>query len=379
MWCATLIVAAVLAAAGEGQAVLKFEKQRIGDVTYEACSAFDVNNDGVIDIFSGEYWFEGPDFTKAHKVCDIRREDDYYDDFSNYPVDVNGDGYLDIVTGGWWGMSVAWRENPKGQSTEWTTHLIKETGNVERACFYDIDSDGDIEILPNTKGVWIFKLVRDANGKGTGQFRETQIMEEGAGHGIGFGDINGDKRPDIILSHGWLEAPEDPYAGKWELHKDFAFGLASCPILVYDVNNDGVNDIIVGQGHDYGLHWWEQKIDENGARSWERHDIETDRSQFHEMQLADIDNDGQVELVTGKRFRAHAWNDPGSKDPLGLYYYKIDGGRFVRHTLDYGPWDQGHSGSGIYLWIEDVDKNGWKDIVAPGKEGMYLFRNMGRL
>ena len=72
----------------------------------------------------------------------------------------------------------------------------------------------------------------------------------------------------------------------------------------------------------------------------------------------------------------HARGDPGANDPVGLYYYDLNGGDFQRHTLDYGPADQA-SGTGIYLWITDIDGNGWKDIVAPGKEGMYLFKNMG--
>ncbi len=44
------------------------------------------------------------------------------------------------------------------------------------------------------------------------------------------------------------------------------------------------------------------------------------------MMLVDIDNDGKVELVTGKRFRARLEHDPGSLDPIGVYYFKIDGG-----------------------------------------------------
>jgi hypothetical protein len=27
------------------------------------------------------------------------------------------------------------------------------------------------------------------------------------------------------------------------------------------------------------------------------------------------------------------------------------------------------------IWVEDVNQDGWKDILAPGKEGLYLFQN----
>jgi hypothetical protein len=29
------------------------------------------------------------------------------------------------------------------------------------------------------------------------------------------------------------------------------------------------------------------------------------------------------------------------------------------------------------MWVEDVDGNGWLDVVAPGKEGLYVFFNRG--
>ena len=255
----TIVLAMLLPAAMENTAMLKFEKIKIGNVTYEAAAAFDVNDDGIIDIVCGEYWFEGPDFKKQHKICDVRPVDDYYDDFADFPMDVNGDGHLDIVTGAWFDKTLRWRENPKGRPVEWTVHDIAETGNIERPCFHDIDRDGHIEVIPNCPAmpVTIFKLRRDAEGRGTGAFEQHVISEGGQGHGIGFGDINGDGRDDIVLNGGWLEAPPEPLSGKWTMHAEFDLGgPASCPILVHDVNGDGLNDIIVGMGHAYGLAWW---------------------------------------------------------------------------------------------------------------------------
>jgi hypothetical protein len=372
---ATLALGCVLSA--QAEAPLKFEKQKIGNVIYEACSAFDVDKDGHLDIFTGEYWFPGPKFDEARKVTSIKREGDYYDDFSNYPIDVNGDGWLDIVTGGWWNQTMCWRENPGKDGGEWKTHIVAQVGNIERNCFYDIDNDGTPEVFSTTKPVHFFKLNKE-NGKGNGTWTQYTIEDGPGGHGFGYGDINGDGRGDLLFAGGWLETPEDPFnttAYTW--HPEFTFGAASVPIIAHDVNKDGMNDIIVGQGHDYGLAWYAQSKDAAGARTWTKHDIETDKSQFHEMQLADIDGDNEPELITGKRYRAHNENDPGAADPLGLYYYELNGGAFERVTIDYGAPEK-TSGTGIYLWIEDVDGNGWKDIIAPGKQGMYLFKGQGR-
>jgi len=358
--------------------MLKFEKQRIGDVTYEAVSAFDVNGDGVLDVVSGEYWFEGPDFSKKHKICDVQKVEDYYDDFCDYPLDVNGDGYADIITGGWWGETLRWRENPKGKPDPWKVHDIEKCGNIETIRCWDVDGDGEVEVVANTPGkpTAFYKLVRDNEGKGTGEFKKIVVRNEPSGHGLGFGDINGDGRGDIVLAGGWIEAPENPLDGEWVFHAEFDLGSASVPILVHDVNGDGLADLIVGQAHNYGLAWWEQGKDPSGKRTWTKHDIDPERSQYHDMTLVDIDNDGELELVTGKRYRAHQGHDPGSADPLGLYYFKIKGGQFERFTIDYGPPTEA-SGAGIYLWVEDLTGNGWKDVLAPGKEGLYLFKNMG--
>ncbi|MDX1365090.1 MAG: hypothetical protein R3243_12815 [Arenibacter latericius] len=42
-------------------------------------------------------------------------------------------------------------------------------------------------------------------------------------------------------------------------------------------------------------------------------------SQLHALEVADIDNDGILEIITGKCFYAHNGRDPGGEDPAVLY------------------------------------------------------------
>ena len=152
---------------------IQWEKIKVDDVPYESAGVFDVNNDGYLDIVCGEFWYEGPGWGR-HKLCDVMKEGEYYDDFSTIPMDINGDGYLDFVTGGWFGQTLYWRENPRGKPVEWKTHVIDKGGRIETTRAWDVDGDGELEIVPNTPGnpLVFYKLVKDKNGRGTGQFKK---------------------------------------------------------------------------------------------------------------------------------------------------------------------------------------------------------------
>lgn len=143
-------------------------------------------------------------------------------------------------------------------------------------------------------------------------------------------------------------------------------------MLVTDVNADGLADLIVGQGHDYGLNWFEQKLDRKKVRSWVKHEIDPYNSQFHVLEWADLDNDGEYELITGKRYRAHDDNDPGAHDPVGIYYYKWTGESFSKQVISHGAPGIG-KGTGLYFQVVDLNKDGLKDIVAAGKDGLCVF------
>ncbi len=357
---------------------LKFKKVLIADERYESAGVFDVNNDGIPDIVSGAWWYEGPDFKNRYPIGEVMAVGEYYDDFSTVPIDVNGDGRIDFVTGGWWGNTLRWRENPGKPNVEWPEHVIAECGNIETTFAWDVDNDGVKEIVPNTPGgpLVVYKLDTGPDELGKGTFTPYTIFDQPQGHGLGWGDISGSGRGDFVLANGWLEAPEDIYRGQWKFHPDFDLGSASVPVLVTDVNGNGLNDLIVGQSHDYGLAWWEQKRDGQGRIRWVKHPIDPYNSQYHHMRWFDIDGDGCCELITGKRYRAHCGTDPGAEDYVGIFYFKWNGESFSKQVIDYGPIRQG-TGCGIYFDVADLRDTGRLDLVAPGKDGLYVFFNEG--
>lgn len=360
---------------------VKWTRRLIAAEAFESAGVFDVNGDGILDIVSGAFWYQGPEFKTRYVIGNVSRIGDYYDDFSTIALDINGDGRLDIVTGGWWGNTLRWRENT-GKPGDWPTHIIAETGNVETTRAWDVDGDGQREIVPNTPGgpLIVYKLNRDSAGKGTGTFTAHRLRNAPQGHGLGFGDVNGDGRGDFILNNGWLEAPGDgdSLSGAWTFHEEFDLGRdASIPVLVVDVNGDGLNDLIVGRSHSYGLDWWEQGRDAHGNRTWKRHPIDPFHSEYHDLMWLDIDGDGENELITGTRYQAHPNDgDPGGFDDMGIYYFKWTGEGFSKQVVTYGPPGVG-AGCGIHFAVADLRGTGRLDIVAPGKDGLYVFYNEG--
>jgi len=354
----------------------RFRKHFVSYEPYESAGFIDVTGNGVLDIVSGAWWYEGPDFVNKYPIGELKQYGEYYDDFSTIPMDVNGNGRLDYITGGFWGNTLRWRENPGEPGQPWPEHVIAEVGNVETTKGWDMDGDGVDEIVPNTPGspLRIFKLKTGSDGKGTGEFDQVVVSEAPQGHGLGAGDVTGNGRMDLITPTGWFECPAEPLSDPWEFHDELQLmKSASIPILVVDVNGDGLNDLIVGGSHEYGLDWWEQRL-EGGKREWIRHPIDPYNSQYHDLKWIDVDGDGECELVTGARWRAHCGRDPGSADDYGIYYFKWTGEAFSKQVICHGAAGQ-TKGLGIYFDMADLTGNGLPDLLAPGKDGVCVFFN----
>jgi hypothetical protein len=376
-----IIILALGATAVPGQARRKMEitfKKTVIDREFrsEGVAVADVNRDGKLDIIAGDLWYEAPTW-KPHEIAPVKKYDGatgYSDSFIVFAADVNGDGWPDEILIGMPGDKAVWRENPKGAPGPWKEHTIWRSACNETPIFADL--------LRNRKPVLVFPYDEtymawyEPGADPTKEFHAYTVSEakqpgtQRFSHGLGVGDIDGDGKMEILTTQGYYHMGDDPRKGPWTF-VPCDLGPDAANLVVYDVNADGLPDVISSSAHAKGIWWHEQKKGPNGP-VFEKHLIDDSFSQSHALVLADINGDGVMDIVTGKRFWAHGPSgDVEPSAPAVIYWYELrrKGGQveFVRHDVDHD------SGVGTQFTVADVDGDGKLDIVTSNKKGVFLF------
>jgi len=404
-----LLLPACIALGSTASAEPTFEKFTLTEeFVAEGAHFADFNHDGKNDICAGPYIWLGPDFkqrqqytTPAATPYDPAKG--YSDYFLTYTYDFNSDGWSDILVYSWPGKDTWVFENPQNKPGDWTRHTIFDISDGESPDFRDVNGDGKPELVchssngqlqpkqPPSGGQLGFAEIDWSKPFGKARFRPItpKSTENDAKffrytHGYGAGDVNGDGRTDILQKEGWHEQPADiSKDSDWVFHAS-----PFCPegerggsfMLVYDVNGDSRNDVITGyNAHGYGFGWFEQNAD----GTFKEHKIMGSKpednahgvkfSQLHAMQLCDIDGDGVLDIVTGKRRWAHGpmKDDEPNAAPV-LYWFQIKrdgkgGAEFIPHLVD------DNSGVGTEVTTGDVNGDGKPDIVVGNKKGVFVF------
>jgi hypothetical protein len=399
--CPLVVTLSLLPAADEKAASAKQApaitwKKTVLDKTFrsEGVAVADVNRDGKTDILNGEIWYEAPDW-KPHEIQKPGNYGDgangYSHTFACWAEDLNGDGWPDLIAIDFPGAPCYWLENPKGKPGHWKKHVIWHSACNETPLYADLlgtgkrvlvmgwqpkgkDNEGQMAYFTPGKdptALWEMHPISAPSQPGKpepGTFRFA--------HGLGVGDVNADGRQDVICTGGWWEQPAKVEGKPWKFHA-FKEALPACAdMFAYDMDGDGLPDLLFSSAHNYGIWWAQQKKGTGGTTFLRKGLFPKLVSQTHAMHFVDIDGDGLKDLVTGKRWWAHG--PKGDADPNAapkIYWFKArksaDGlTSFEPHEID------GDSGIGTQFVVADVNGDGLPDVVTSNKRGTFLIEQV---
>lgn len=291
--------------------------------------------------------------------------------------DVNGDGHLDITTGWEQGgvIRVCLNPGPQKAKEEWPAVTVGEVAAPEDAVFVDLDGDGAIDVVSSCEGrnrtVYVHwapaekERYLDAAAWTTDAFPATAKKESWMyAYPL---QVDGKHGLDLVLgskggnaSVGWLEAPENPrQVSEWRYHRLYEAGWIMS-IEAEDLDGDGDRDLVISdrKGKSTGVKWLENPGEEGVARGapWSEHVIGSEGKEVMFLRIADLDRDGQRDVVATTRNGQVEWFRRTDDPEVGWETYAL--------ALPFGLK------SGKSLAIGDVNLDGQLDVVTTnrGKE-----------
>jgi hypothetical protein len=278
------------------------DSEMAGDVKM----AGDIDGDGFPDLIVGGFpheglqWYHYPNWTKTQIAVPST-------EFTTDGElgDVDGDGDLDIVVpDGRENDNLKWFENPLPDGNPfsepaWTRHDIGSIGSwgkdVELADF-DGNNRLDVATRSRTKAVIFFQTFPNTWSK-----KEFSGLSVGS-EGMASGDIDQDGDSDLVLRGTWLRNPGGSSAqnpSSWSEHT-IGSAVSNFKALVVDLNRDGKMDVLFSSSEETAdVQWWTPSTNDPTG-SWTAHTIAPLVNKAHTLQAADMDNDGDIDVVIGQ-------------------------------------------------------------------------------
>ena len=274
---------------------------------YFGLGMVDLNHDGYRDILSGRYIYFNPggDLTGNWDRTDLGMNVD-----GMLITDVDGDEYADIIAEAL--PDVWWLEADDTRGLSWKGRIIGNIPptdhiNGQGYKLADIVAGGKPEILLSGHGGVYACQIPDQPGTTPWNFK--CIAESGSEEGIGVGDIDGDGDIDIAIGYipegetdpvelRWFENPGN-IDTVWNFHIVGRIRHAVDRVAIADLDGDHRNDFVVteerypGLEPDASIYWF------RNAEEYPLTTLFTGYS-LNNLDVGDVDLDGDIDIVTNE-------------------------------------------------------------------------------
>ena len=264
--------------------------------------------------------------------------------------DIDGDGRIDFgITNRHHGNAAIWMRNT---ARGWTQHVIDPGPlNIEAGgALFDVDGDGYLDLVAggdsSSNEVWWWQNPHPDYDR---PWKRYIIKQSGRTqhHDLMFGDVLGEGRPQLVFWNQGAAAlflariPENPrtHVGPWDIHIIYQGDAPMEGMAMADIDDDGVVEVIGGG------RWYKHE----GGMKFTAHLID-DTQKFSRCAAA--------KLIKGSKGAQVVFCNGDGCGPLKWYEQRSDG-LWVGHDLIGEDLVHGHS-----LRVGDVDGDGNLDIFC---------------
>ncbi len=231
--------------------------------------------------------------------------------------DADADGLTDLVVG--WEQSgvvvVYLNPGPAQTASRWPAVTVGRVADVEDAVFVDLDADGALDVVSccegGTQTMFIHWAPHDPDRSSDPAAWQTAALPATANARKWMfcepAQIDGVRGTDLVAGAkgergqiGFLAAPNNPRdlnAWTWRPLADAAWIMSIVP---FDLDGDGDIDVVYTdrQSERRGAYWLENPgVGASIGALWRPHTIGTGGDEFMFCDVADVDADGQPEVV----------------------------------------------------------------------------------